>query len=385
MKRFAAGGNACSTIASLLVLASCGDQPRQPALHAAPVPVHIVMVTERDWPATYEASGTVRARNSAIVSSRVTAYVQRVTVQQGDRVSQGQTLIVLDARELESNYRRADAGVAEIANSIPEADGAVAAAKASLDLARVTGKRIDELAAKKSVSNQELDEATARLAAAQANYDMARAKRTELQSRMEQATEDRRAAAITRDYTRVAAPFAGIVTAKTVNAGDLATTGAPLLTIERQDGYRLEAAVDAAKLAGIRTGLAVRFALELPGCAGTARVSEVVPMVDAASRSYIAKVDLPDCAGLRSGMFGRAFFPLGSRHVIALDAGAVAERGQLQSVFVAEGASARVRLVTTGERAGDAVEILSGLNPGEKVVAPVPAGLTDGAAVEVRQ
>jgi len=371
-----------SLLVPLVFLASCGSNPAsQQSNPAAPIPVHTVTVTLQDWPSTYEATGTVRARISANIASRVTGYVRQVTVQQGDRVVAGQTLVVLDTRDLDANYRRADAGVSEVNSAFPEADSAVAAAKANLDLARVTAKRIDELAARKSVSNQEVDESNARLQSAQANYDMARAKRTQLQSRLEQANEERRAAAIMRDYGRIAAPFAGIVTAKTVNTGDLATTGAPLLTIERQDGFRLEAAVDESKLASVRAGQSVRYAVDLPECAGQGRVSEVVPAVDPASRSYIAKIDLPACTGLRSGMFGRAFFQLGSRNAIAVASAAVAERGQLQSVFVAEGDSAHARLVTTGERSGDAVEILSGLNAGERLIVPAPPGLADGAKI----
>jgi multidrug efflux pump subunit AcrA (membrane-fusion protein) len=337
-----------------------------------------------DWPSTYEATGTVRARTSATIASRVTGYVQQVMVQQGDRVAQGQTLVVLDTRDLESNYQRAGAGVSEVASAIPEAESAVAAAKANLDLALVTFKRIEDLSAKKSVSDQEFDEASARLKAAQANYDMARAKRTQLQSRMEQAEQERRSADITRGYGRIAAPFPGIVTAKSVSVGDMATPGAPLLTIERQDGYRLETSVDESKASGVRPGQSVRIAIEGTACDASSRVSEVVPMVDAASRSYIVKVDLPSCAGLRSGMFGRAWFPLGVRKVVALPAAAVIDRGQLQSVFVADGETARTRLVSTGERANGQIEILSGLNAGEKVVVPVPPGLGDGARVEAR-
>jgi multidrug efflux pump subunit AcrA (membrane-fusion protein) len=371
---------------AVLVLSSCGrEEPQQAgAPTGAFIPVHMVTAALADWPATYEATGTVRARTSATIASRVTGYVQQVTVQQGDRVAQGQTLVVLDTRDLDANFQRAGAGVSEVTSAIPEAESAVAAAKANLDLAQVTFKRIEDLAAKKSVSNQEFDEASARLKAAQANYDMARAKRTQLQSRMEQAEQERRAAEIMRGYGRMAAPFAGIVTAKSVNVGDMATPGAPLLTIERQDGYRLEASVDESKVSGVRPGQTVRIALEAASCEASSRVSEVVPMVDAASRSYVVKVDLPSCAGLRSGMFGRAWFPLGARKVIALPAAAVIERGQLQSVFVAERETARTRLVTTGERANGEVEILSGLNAGEKVVAPVPAGLADGARLEAR-
>ena len=117
----------------------------------------------------------------------------------------------------------------------------------------------------------------------------------------------------------------------------------------------------------------------------TARVAEIVPAVDAASRAYTVKIDLPAMANLRSGMFGRAYFRMGARKVVAVPAPAVVERGQLQSVFVVEDGVARTRLVTAGKRAPNGVEILSGLTEGEKVVSPVPAGLADGARVEVRQ
>lgn len=115
-----------------------------------------------------------------------------------------------------------------------------------------------------------------------------------------------------------------------------------------------------------------------------ARVSEIVPAVDAASRAYTVKIDLPVLPALRSGVFGRAAFQLGSRPVLAIPAGAVSERGQLQSVLVAENGVAHTRLITAGQKAKDRVEVLSGLSAGEKVIFPVPTGLSDGTRVEVR-
>jgi hypothetical protein len=115
-----------------------------------------------------------------------------------------------------------------------------------------------------------------------------------------------------------------------------------------------------------------------------ARVSEIVPAVDAASRSYLVKLDLPVRATLRSGMFGRAVFALGVREVLAVPAAAVAERGQLQTVMVAAGGVARTRLVTLGDKRGGRVAVLSGLTEGERVIVPAPPDLADGARVEVR-
>jgi len=312
-------------------------------------------------------------------------YVQEVSVQVGEHVREGQAVIALDARDLDVNLRRAEAGRIEVASAVPELENAVAAAEASLDLAQTTFKRMEELAAKKSISNQEMDEASARLKAAQANFEMARSRRTQLDSKMATVELEFRAARIMRDYAKLSAPFSGLVTARMVETGNLATPGAALLTIEQEGVYRLEASVDESKLPSVRVGQSVEVAIDAAGCNLNARVSEIVPSVDPGSRTYIVKLDLPSAAQLRTGMFGRAIFPVGIEKVVAIPAAALMERGQLQSVFVVEDGIAHARLLTTGRRTKDAVEILSGLNAGERVVAPVPPGLQDGARLEVRR
>jgi len=263
-------------------------------------------------------------------------------------------------------------------------ENGIAAAQANLELAQATFRRIDDLATKKSVSNQEFDEASARLKAAQAGYEMARAKREQLQSKIAQAEQEQRAARITRDYAALAAPFAGVVTAKSVDPGNLAAPGAPLLTIEREGAYRLEAEIDESKLPAVRAGQSVSVTLDALARTFDARVSEVVPSVDAASRAYTVKIDLPVVPQIRSGLFGKAVFALEKRQVLALPSKALQQNGQLQSVFVVANGEVRTRLVTAGRRYRDAVEVLSGLTAGEIVVVAPPAELSDGACVEVR-
>jgi RND family efflux transporter MFP subunit len=373
-------------IAAAVLLAACSEAPRRAEVAPkAPVAVTVVAATLQDTPAVYEATGTVRARATAVISSKVMGYVRQVAVQAGDRVREGQALITLDARDLDTAHRRAQAGVAEVRSAIPEADSGVAAAKAQQDLAEATYRRIDELAGKNSVSRQELDEAAARRSAARAGYEMARARRTQLDSKMAQAEQEVRAAAIMRDYAQIAAPIAGVVTSRTVDPGSLATPGTPLLTIEREGAYRLEANVEETRLAAVRAGEAVEVVLDALGRTLQGKVAEIMPAVDAGSRSYTVKIDLGGGTALRSGMFGRARFPLGRKRALTVPAAAVAERGQLRSVYVVEDGAAHTRLITVGSRIGDTVEVLSGLEAGEKVVAPAPAALADGARVEVRQ
>src|ERR1022692_3300343 len=371
----------------VLLLTSCGNEPARRAAQpqAPPVAVQLASVTTQDWPTSYEATGTVRARTTATISSKVMGYVQQVNVQVGDHVRQGQALITLDARDLDVNLRRAEAGGAEVQSAIPELENATAGAKANLDLAQTTFQRMQELAAKKSISNQELDEASARLKAAQANYEMMRSRRAQVSSKTAVVEQEIRAAGIMRDYARLTAPFSGVVMTRTVEPGNLASPGSPLLTLEQDGLYRLEASVDESRLASVRVGQAVEAVIEATDRKMNARVSEIVPSVDSASRTYIVKLDLPAMPNLRTGMFGRAIFPLGMQKVVSVPLAALMERGQLQSVYVVENGVAHTRLITTGRRNSDAVEVLSGLNAGEKVVLPVPVGLQDGARVEVRQ
>ena len=110
--------------------------------------------------------------------------------------------------------------------------------------------------------------------------------------------------------------------------------------------------MDESKLASVRVGQAVEVVIDASDRKLNARVSEIVPSVDAASRTYIVKLDLPATPQLRTGMFGRAIFPLGVQKVVAVPLAALMERGQLQSVFVVEDGVAHTRLVTTGRRTG---------------------------------
>lgn len=368
-----------------LWLAGCGEAPKEKPITSSPaVAVSTVTVAAESWPSIYEAAGTVRARTTAVISAKLMGYVREVKVQAGDQVREGQTLVTLETRDLDVNSRRAEAAREEVRTSMPEADSAVAVAKANLELAQVTFGRMQDLQRKKSISNQEFDEASAKLKVAKAAHDMARARRAQLNAKLAAVDQEVRSTEVTRSYADMLAPFAGVVTARQVEPGSLAVPGTPLLTIERQGAFRLEAAVEESRLLAIRVGQPVSVALDSLDRALEARVSEIVPAVDAASRAYTVKIDLPAIPTLRSGVFGRAAFHLGSRPMLTLPAAAVIERGQLQSVMVVDNLIARTRLLTLGQKLKDRVEVLSGLSAGETVIFPVPRGLQDGARVEVR-
>jgi RND family efflux transporter MFP subunit len=366
-----------------IVLAGCGEtskaKPLVPA--ASPIAVSTVTASTEAWPILYEATGTVRAQTSAAIAAKMPAYVREVKVRTGDRVREGQSLVTLDARDLDVSSKRAEAARDEVRAAMPEADSAIAAAQAELDLAQATFNRMQEMFQKRSISDHEFDEATARLKTAQAAHAVARSRRTQLDSRLARAEQEVQSAEVTRSYAEVLAPFAGIVVTRSVEPGNLAMPGMPLLAIEREGVYRLEAPIEESRLSAIHVGQPVSVTLDGVYRTIDARVSEIVPAVDAASRTYTVKVNLPSIPSLRSGLFGRAAFQSGNRSLLAIPAAAVIEHGQLQSVFVVDGGIARTRLITAGEQVNGRVEVLSGLSAGEKVISPMQPALTDGAVV----
>ena len=309
-------------VLAMSLMAGCQSKPEhiraeaKAPPQAAPVAVRVAVAGEAEWRSYYEATGTVSARTSARVASRVMSYVREVHVNIGDRVRAGQRLVVLDARELESGQRRAEAARSSARTGVAEADQAIEAAKPNLDLAESTFRRMKDLFDKKSISNQEFDEASARVRMARANLEMAASRRTQVDSRIAQADEEVTAARIQSGYSVLNAPIAGVVTQKMVEPGNLAVPGMPLLTIEQEGAYRLDASVEESNLSKVRLGQMANVTLDLAAGAFNGKVSEIVPSVDPASRSFVVKVDLPAAAHPRSGMFGRALFPVGSRKVL---------------------------------------------------------------------
>jgi membrane fusion protein, multidrug efflux system len=355
-------------VAAAAVLAGCGEPVRVESAGVGPVTgVTIVAAAVVERAGVYETAGTVKARSVATISAKWMGFVREVKVSVGDRVAAEHLLVTLDARDLDAAAARARAGV-------PEAESGIAAARANLELAQATFRRMKELYGKKSISDQEFDEASARLRSAEAAEALARARRA-------QVDQEIRAADVARSYAEVTAPFAGVVTAKAVEPGNLAAPGAPLLTIEG-GGYRLEAEVEQART--VRAGQAVSVTLDGVARTIAARVGEVVPSVNTASRAYTVKIDLPAEAAIRSGVFGRASFASGGTSELAIPAAAVIRRGQLESVFVVDAGVARLRMVTLGTEANGSVTVRSGLSAGERVIVPAPSGLEDGARVEAR-
>jgi RND family efflux transporter MFP subunit len=369
--------------AAITMLSGCGSQTHPPkqSAPAAPVAVTVAGVTAEDWPSYHEATGSVRARASMAIAARIMGYVHQIAVREGDFVRAGQRVVTIEARELNTALEQAQAALSEARSAEPEAAAAIVSATAQLDLANAGHRRMQDLLEKRSITQQEYDEAAARLRMASAGLQMAQARQRQLIEKIRQGRQAVESANVMHGYTEIRAPFAGMVTSRKAEPGTLAAPGMTLLEIEQEGGYRFEARVDESRaLAGREVEVAIdAFEGRVNG-----HIAEIVPAVDAASRTFLIKIDLPRRAGIRSGMSGRAYIPTASRKVLTIPAGAVRRESQVESVFVPGAAHARRRLITTGASRLDRVEVLSGLAAGEKIVHPVPATLADGSPIEVR-
>ena len=182
----------------------------------------------------------------------------------------------------------------------------------------------------------------------------------------------------------VTAPFDGVVTRRLMEPGDLAAPGKVLFSMEDQSLLRLEIDV-AESLAGpVALGQSFRVEVEGAGVDVEGKVSEVAPSADVGSRTFRIKLDFPPSPTLRPGQFGRAFLPRGVRKGLLIPQSSWIRRGQMDYVFVAKEGQAHLRIVRLGRANGQRVEVLSGLDGGERIVINPPADLRDGQPLEER-
>jgi RND family efflux transporter MFP subunit len=334
--------------------------------------VPVITLTPSAVPDVFESVGTIRAAQSAQISSQIMGNVVSVKVHEGDMVKRGQMLAVIDDAQLRAGLDRAQAAAAG-------ADHEAAAAEAECALAESTMKRFQSLFDKKSVSPQEMDEVNARYQAASARRETARSGQAQAQAALSQARTS-------LDYTRIRAPFDGVVSDRRADPGVLASPGMPLLTVEAAERFRLEANVDESGLRFVHMGQTVPVLLDavgnqpLPGA-----VVQMVPAADPGSRSFLVKIELPANPAIRSGQFGRAQFAKGERTSLLVPRNAIISRGQLQAVYVIDQNDvAGLRYVTLGSPSGDRVEVLSGLSQGDKVIALPGEQDLAGKKIEVR-
>jgi RND family efflux transporter MFP subunit len=323
-------------VAAALLFAGCSRHERPAAPVPAAVNARTARVESAALPLTQTLTATVRPLERATLAARVMGSVTAADFTVGQTVKTGDFLLTLTAAEVPARLAQARAALAQAER---------------------------EAARESALVKQNATAADSALAA-----------------------EDRRriaAAAVTEAeallaYTRVTAPFAGTITQKSVNSGDLATPGTPLLVLEATDRLRAEVQVpETFSTLPLGTAIFVELA---PGTAPvSANLVEFSAAADPSTRTRLAKLALPATSAARSGQFIRVLWPVGETTSRLIPSSALTHLGQMERVFVV-GADNRavLRLVKSGATRADRVEILAGLDNGERVVVAPPASLREG-------
>ncbi len=366
----------------------CGDgiEPgHTPAGELPTVSASVETAKLQTQPFMYEAVGTITARTASTLSGKLMGTVAEVRVGEGAVVKEGDILVVLDQRQVSAQYEQARAALAEARQAEASARSARAAAKAGADLARTTYERYVQLLKENSVSRQEFDEVAARHRQAEATLAQTTSMFEAAGDRVQQAQAMLESARVSRKDAVVRAPYGGRITAKMIDVGDLASPGTPFFTIEKEGVFCADLVLPEDHIESVR--LDQQVAVKIPALGQvrlTGQIGRIVPSADRRSRSFLVKVALPEDPRIRSGMFARVLIPVGKSGMIQIPDTAPVRRGQLTGIFLVDPEGRAVfRLIRTGKRLGDRIEVLSGLHEGDRYVIAPPPDLVDGAKVEV--
>lgn len=328
-----------------------------PALSVASIHPEI-----RDLPIGLTANGSIAAWQEAVIGAEIgDLRLNAVNAQVGEAVKKGQVLATL-----------ADESVlADIAQS----KGIVAEAEANVAEARVNAERARKVSVSGALSAQQVDQYLTGAKTAEAKLQSAKAQLDAQLLRLK--------------YTKVLASDDGVISSRTATLGAVAAKGQELFRLIRQNRLEWRGEVTAAEMTQLKPGVAV--SVEVPNVGKIAgSVRYLAPTLDVQSRNGLVYVDLPNAAqsGLRAGMFARGEFRLGDSAALTVPQDALSLREGFSYVFrlnQQSGDRAKVEQVKVqvGRRAGDRLEVLSGLNADDRLVASGASFLADGDNVRV--
>jgi len=318
--------------------AGCGHAEAD-AEHTAEPPVATLTVQAEPLATVVPVEGTVQARRRAEITTRMMARITALPVEVGTEVRSGETLVSLGSDDIAANRRKAQA--------------AVNAAQAARDEAARQAARMDTLYAQDVVAQVQRDGARLQLAQAEAQLELARATLEEV--------------ATAESYATIRAPFDGAVVNRFADPGDIAAPGMPILVLEDAGARDAVLAVPADLAAELGAGDALTVTSS-DGRATRATVRAVAAGADPMTRTVEVKAALP--AHWPTGIAVTGLVPAGTHDGIAIPAHAVVRRGQLTGVRVLAGDDVVVRWVRLGRSlgSGEQVQVLSGLEPGDRVV-----------------
>lgn len=338
-------------------LGGCGDKAKEQSVAqvGATVQASVITVEKASLALVATSPGNVIAQQQAMISSRLMGFLREINVQEGQRVAVGQKLFAVDPTDIQGQMAMARAGLSQ--------------AEAALGDAKNDFERFGALYKEQAIPKMQWDKIRLQYQMTQQQVSMARAGFDTASAQMK--------------YATVTAPFAGVITQKMANAGAMAAPGQPVLMLENTDRLQVQTSVAGDVYAQLKLGTAVAIQAQGQGSDIEGKVANLVPSADPVTHSHLVKIDLPRDAGLRSGSFVQVAFTLGQREGVRVPASAVLTRAGITGVFVVDAQGlASYRMVRTGSASAGQLEILAGLNPGERVVITSATALQNGDKVQ---
>jgi len=394
--------DALSRVATATLLAAltsaCGsgstEAKASPATAAPTVTVKTAVATARPLSRFVAATGTLTAEEQADVSAEVAGRVVATPVERGTLISEGMELIRISDSEARAQVQEAEANAAQIQARLGSADDAsfvvdrvpeVANAKASDDLAQADFARARMLSEKQLLSAADFDRSRTQAEAARRQYDIARNNAAQQYQSLLAAQARLTLARKALTDTVVRAPFAGAVEERFVSIGDYVSRGTKAVSVVRINPMRVELTVPGQYLASLAAGRMVSLEVDAyPGRMFTGTIRYVSPSLKADSRALVIEAVVPNQTGeLKPGLFATAQIEQASpTPAILVPATAIRTMTGTSRVFVVSNAgTVEERIVTTGQTAGDLIEVTTGLAPGETVATSNVAQLGDGVRV----
>ena len=297
-----------------------------------------------------ETSGTVKAGKVSTIASRMMGTLTSIKVGEGDRVQAGQALATVDD--------------SDVVQKVKAAEKAVEAAEQQKSLADITYQRYKGLHDDKALTGQELDQVATQKKVADTEYGRARAMLRE--------------AEVYQGFTRIMAPFSGVIVEKKAEPGSMAVPGMPLFVLEDTSGYRIEANLDEKHAGMVKKGMQAMITIDSLNRVLSGTVSDIIPSIDPLTRTFLVKIAI-SAEGMRNGSYAKVAIPFAKKDKLLVYRKAVVERGQLIGLYTVDSSSIiSYRLVRTGRTYGDKVEILSGISPGEHIIVDNVEKAVDG-------
>jgi RND family efflux transporter MFP subunit len=388
-----------SLTAGLGGLASCGSARRPQAAspaEGAAVRVGVTKVAARPLEQQITISSELVPFQETDVYAKESGYVRKLYVDYGTRVKAGQVMAVLEIPELQVQLQQDDATIRNASDQVLHAQHELGRVEAQHRVLHLEYQRLDGVARTQPglVAQQEVDDAQGKDLAAEAQVEEAKSSLEAAQSQLLAAQAKRQRDQVLFDYSKITAPFTGIVTQRYANLGTLMQAGTnsstqaiPLVRISQDDLFRLVIPVPESYVRYIRVGDPVKVTVPSLGRSFPGKVTRFSVDVKEDTRTMHTEVDVPNTSGaLMPGLFAEATLTLErANHALAVPLQAVNHEGDRTTVYVVD-PSGRLedRKVDLGTETAEDAEVLSGLRAGEMVVVGDRAALKPGQLVRPR-